>query len=427
MAVIPWLLTRLGQSGLQAMATRTDEGHAWQRFLNMISRRKLAIVSVSLVIVLLTLFGLSRLRARVEVDGLFADDAPVIQSLRDLERRLGALDQIELLFVFEDCQPSDFYRRVDYIRGMQIALTEDTAFKQAYSLANYLPSRPRLRSGGRSITEQTLYRRLLGEQRENLGNSSFLKINEAQEVWRVMLRIPFTAQADFDDLRSDVLDVAEKYNQNYQQFDPDLKTVLPIYTGKLFLYNSAQKELLYDLFLNFLLAFVIITPLMIVVLRSLSMGLIAMIPNVMPMLIVFGGMGLIDLPVDIAIAMTASVALGIAVDDTAHFLIRFREFGGRLFQLSPAMEKTIDQCGPAMLYTTLMSGAGIFVSYFSQLQVVSRFAATLTLLLFIALLADVVLLPAILFVLGRGARNSQIPGPLAGVSFPPSVDDVERS
>jgi predicted RND superfamily exporter protein len=82
-------------------------------------------------------------------------------------------------------------------------------------------------------------------------------------------------------------------------------------------------------------------------------------------------------------------------------LIRFRDYGGALENLNVPIKKTIAQCGPAMLHTTLIGGAGLMVYYFSDMLVVSRFSWAITVLLMIALLADVVMLPAILFMFAK--------------------------
>jgi predicted RND superfamily exporter protein len=228
-----------------------------------------------------------------------------------------------------------------------------------------------------------------------------LSIVKDSETWRICLRFAFTEKSDFGKLARDVTEtsaeiLARPENLSSTEAKPQL-----IYTGKTHLFHSAQITLLEDLFLNFLLAFVIITPILILVLRSVSLGLIAMLPNVFPTLVVFGWLGWVGQPIDLAIAMTACIALGIAVDDTTHFLIRFRDFGGALDNLNVPIKKTIAQCGPAMLHTTMIGGAGLIVYYFSDMLVVSRFSWAITILLMIALFADVVMLPAILFMFAK--------------------------
>jgi predicted RND superfamily exporter protein len=405
MTIIPWLLWRLGQRGLSRMASRDFESAWWQRFLGGVHRAAFPIVAASLLIGALSVAGLFRLHAEVEAEALFSEDSEIIQSLLSLEEQMGPLDQVELLLIFDQASQGDFSRRLDFVRAMQIDLASRGDVSIVHSLANYLPSRPRPGKGARAITEMNAYEHVLADRYDLLAQSGLLSSDMESEVWRVMIRVPFTRQVDFEQLKRQVMDATQAFEQTYQQFDSGLTMPRLKFTGKNYLYHTAQRKLLGDLFWNFLLAFAIITPLMIIVLRSFSLGMIAMIPNMAPMMLIFGGMGFLGLPVDIAIAMTASVALGIAVDDTAHFLIRFRDFDGRQGCLEPAMTRSIGQCGPAMFYTTVMSGAGIFVNYFSELYVVSRFAATLSLLLVVALVADVMMLPAILYFVDRWYRR----------------------
>ncbi len=96
------------------------------------------------------------------------------------------------------------------------------------------------------------------------------------------------------------------------------------YTGVIPLIYKAQRQLLQDLFRSFLAAFAVIAVVLIFVLRSLTAALLAMIPNLFPAVVVFGSLQWIDIPVQIGSVMTASAALGIAVDDTVHFLTWFR-------------------------------------------------------------------------------------------------------
>ncbi len=234
-----------------------------------------------------------------------------------------------------------------------------------------------------------------------MGNSSLLQLSADGETWRISLRFPFTSKADFGSTARDVVRVTELTAAATRGADATVDCPTAVYTGNAYLFHHAQVTLLRDLFFNFLLAFTIITPILMIVLRSVLLGLIAMFPNVFPTLIVFGGLGWFGHPIDLAIAMTACVALGIAVDDTTHFLIRFADFGGSLGNVFGPVKLAIGQCGPAMLHTTLIASSGLMVYYFSEMLVVSRFAWAISLLLAIALLADVIMLPAILFLCSK--------------------------
>jgi predicted RND superfamily exporter protein len=121
-----------------------------------------------------------------------------------------------------------------------------------------------------------------------------------------------------------------------------------------------------------------------------------MIPNVAPIALVFGAMGWLGISVDIGAVLTASVALGIAIDDTLHFLIWFRRGTEAGLCRVDAVRNAYDRCATAMFQTTLISALGLSVLFCSSFLPTSRFAVLISLLLVAALLGDLVLLPSIL-------------------------------
>jgi predicted RND superfamily exporter protein len=121
-----------------------------------------------------------------------------------------------------------------------------------------------------------------------------------------------------------------------------------------------------------------------------------MIPNVTPVVCVFGALGWLGIAIDIGTVLTASVALGIAVDDTLHFLTWY---GRSLRAGQPrhvAIRTAYQRCATAMLQTTLICGLGLLVFAFSSYTPAGRFAWLTGVLLLAALAGDLLLLPAIL-------------------------------
>ena len=413
--VIPWLLLRFGQPGLQKLAKQNPEASIWSALLSQVRRHKILVNVCCVALIVLAAHGLTKLTANVEIENMFRQDSEIFKSISAMEQRLGPMDQTELLLCFDSVNADQFSDRVDTVRDVQRAIERLPEVGVTYSLLNFLPVKPQ-RSRLRSVFADQLYKKRLKLGRTEMARSNFLNIENATETWRVSLRFPFTQRNDFDGLAKHIVEVATESigrSEAGKTVDARASTPTLIYTGKTHLFNHAQITLLTDLFKNFLTAFVIITPLLILVLRSFRLGLIAMIPNVFPILMVFGALGWFSFPIDLALAITACVALGIAVDDTTHFLIRYREFEGSLTNIDGPLSSTIAQCGPAMLHTTLIGSAGMIVYYFSSMLVVVRFSWSITLMLVIALLADVVVLPAILllFERGRKEKSSEVPTP----------------
>jgi predicted RND superfamily exporter protein len=167
-------------------------------------------------------------------------------------------------------------------------------------------------------------------------------------------------------------------------------------SGLMPLVHEIQQQLLRDLFTSFLTAFALIAVVMTIVQAGVFSGLLSMIPNVFPALTLFGFLGWIERPLDIGSIMTASVAMGIAVDDTLHFLSFYqREIAlGRTRMES--LLSSYQQCGRALIQTTMICGSGIAIFGFSQFVPTSGFAWMTGLLLAAALVGDLILLPALL-------------------------------
>ncbi|MDM4014469.1 efflux RND transporter permease subunit [Roseiconus lacunae] len=185
-----------------------------------------------------------------------------------------------------------------------------------------------------------------------------------------------------------------------------------IYTGVVPVVYKAQRTLLGSLVESIAMAFVLIAIVMVVLLNPASdpvrflrprnafsgfmSGAISMIPNMFPVLLIFGCMGHLGSLVDIGTMMTASVAMGVAVDDTIHFLSWFRAFLDKGYDRLKAVEMTYRRVGPAMTQTTIVGGLGLFVFALSTFTPTQRFGTLMLILLFAALIGDLILLPALL-------------------------------
>jgi predicted RND superfamily exporter protein len=175
------------------------------------------------------------------------------------------------------------------------------------------------------------------------------------------------------------------------------------YTGVVPIVYKAQRTLLTSLISSIGWAFVMICAVMMVLLRTrrwqllnIQGGLVSMIPNVFPVVIIFGAMGHLNVLVDIGTMMTASVAMGVAVDDTIHFLTWFRNGIRQGMARNQAIQEAYSRVALAMTQTTLIGGFGLSIFAMSTFTPTQRFGTMMLTLLAAALVGDLVLLPAIL-------------------------------
>ncbi|MBR57133.1 MAG: hypothetical protein CMH54_03645 [Myxococcales bacterium] len=191
--------------------------------------------------------------------------------------------------------------------------------------------------------------------------------------------------------------------------DPVLGPRFDVYiTGSSTLAQDALGHVVGDLLTSLALAFCLIAVLMTVLFRSIRIGLVSMIPNVFPLGMTIGFMGYLDVPIRAATAIIFSISLGIAVDDTIHFLERFREERRKTNDVNVALENTLFGTGRAIVLTTLVLVAGFGVCLFSEFVAMYQFGYLTAFTLTMALFADVFLLPALitLFRLERGIRKT---------------------
>ena len=215
-----------------------------------------------------------------------------------------------------------------------------------------------------------------------------------KELWRITARVEALSDLDYADFVHDLKLVVEPKLNEYRQ--KGVEGIDAVYTGMVPLVYQTQHELMRGLFNSLALAFVLIALVMIFVLKSVSAGLLSMIPNVFPVVIIFGAMGWCGMLVDIGSMMCASVALGVAVDDTMHYLTWFRKGMDAGLDRKGAAMMAYQRCGTAMTQTTLVGGVGLSAFAFSTFTPTQQFGVMMLLLLFAALIGDLIFLPALL-------------------------------
>ncbi|MGN1064276.1 MAG: MMPL family transporter, partial [Thermoguttaceae bacterium] len=168
------------------------------------------------------------------------------------------------------------------------------------------------------------------------------------------------------------------------------------YTGMVPLVYTTQHELIKGLTSSLLTAFILIMLVFVFLLRSIPAGFIAMIPNIFPVVTVFGFMSWMGVLVDVGTMMTASVALGVAVDNTMHYLTWFSESLAQGMEPKQAALNAYRRCATAMTQSTLIAGLGLFSFAFSTFVPTERFGIMMLAILLTAAFGDLIFLPALL-------------------------------
>lgn len=337
-------------------------------------------------------YFISRLTTSVRIETLFSAQARILQDYRWLEHHIGPLVPIEVLLRFPaGCTLND-YERLQLVAETQRALVKLDQVSGALSAATLLPDTITRRT--RSIALRVVANKRLGKARPQLIQAGFLHDGPDVQQWRLNVRVSALDDLDYGDflrvVRAQVEPVLLKRAAGGGN-DPTC-----LVTGAMPLVHDLQHELFRDLFASFLSALVLITVVMMFSQRGILAGLVAMVPNVFPIVLLFGLLAWARIPLDIGSVMTASIALGIAIDGTLHFLTFFRRGLDAGATRIEAVQSAYEHCARAMTESSAICAVGLATFAFSKFLPTQRFAALMVGLIAAAWVGDLVVLPSLL-------------------------------
>ncbi len=177
-------------------------------------------------------------------------------------------------------------------------------------------------------------------------------------------------------------------------------------TGLLQLFVHTVKAATRSMAQGYVTAAVLVTLMMIFLVGGVRMGLVSMIPNLAPVIFVMGLMYWLKLPLDTYTMMIGTIALGLAVDDTVHFLNGFRRYISQGLTAQAAIRSTLRTSGRAMLITTVVLALGFFMFTFAAMLNIKRFGYLTGLTLVLALLADFLSVPALMILMNPSKQTA---------------------
>ncbi|NQY28702.1 MAG: MMPL family transporter [Flavobacteriaceae bacterium] len=181
-----------------------------------------------------------------------------------------------------------------------------------------------------------------------------------------------------------------------------------IMTGKALVFQKGTKYLRDNLFLSLGLAIVIISLFMAYMFRSFRMIVVSLIPNLLPLVITAGLMGFLGVPIKPSTILVFSIAFGISVDDTIHFLAKYRqELQVNNWKIRKSVYAALRETGVSMFYTSIVLFFGFSVFTISSFGGTVALGGLVSVTLLLAMLANLLLLPSLLLSLERSIANKK--------------------
>ncbi|MEO2034054.1 MAG: MMPL family transporter [Planctomycetaceae bacterium] len=412
--------------------------HAWNTLGLWLSRLRYPAVILCVLITVVCGYGLIHFRTETKVIRYFPPDSRLYQDYVFLEDNLSGIISVDTIVRFSkearinskdrkksrsDVQGQmTFMDRARTVMALQSKIREHKEISGTLSLASFLDLRDRSQLSfaqfqAQNRTEDAITEKLENPDQESEDIASLLSLPETatpgpapgepelnaagDELWRISAQASILSDLDLEILTAELDEIASSHLANVtvtnrKREEVNVNGVGHVVTGLIPVFLRTQQAVLESLINSFGMAFALIAIVMMILFRSLRAGLITMLPNLMPVIIVFGALSWARLRVDIGTMITASVALGIAVDGTLHLITWFQELLKQGKTIPESVAGALSHCGPAMLQTSAIIGLGMVALLPAELLLISRFGWMLAALIFAALVADIVLLPALL-------------------------------
>ncbi len=425
--VISFILTYLLFPTILILVKRTKPDTHFEKefsmtgiFSTMVRRHGAIILMASVIIVLFSLSGASKLRVENSFISYFKSSTEIYQGMAIIDQQLGGTTPVDITIDFSDTEPESDDIQTDNNEDDEFFDDFEAEFKETENeeqywftadkmeriekVHNYLDSIPEV---GKVLSFGTMLKvgRTLNDG-EDLDNFELaLLYNELPDQFARLIVKPYLSiendQARFyvriidsdPDLRRDALlkkirtELTEKVGIPAEQVH---------LSGVMILYNNMLQSLFSSQILTLGVMVLVLFLIFWMLFRSIKIGIVAIIANIIPVGMIFGLMGWINIPLDMMTITIASISIGIAVDDTIHYLHRFRREFIITKDYDRAMTRSHASIGYAMSYTSAAIAIGFFVLVLSPFIPTIYFGLLTVVAMVMALITDLLLLPKLI-------------------------------
>ncbi len=350
------------------------------------------VTGFGLVLMVVSFIGFLNLKSSTKFGDMFPRKSSVVRDMAWIEEHLGPIASVEVLMNFNSGCKLNLLERVTWVDRVAKQIRSSSDVGGVMSALTFLPPQPT--SGSmRDVIKRSAMPKLLEKNLSALEENGWVGESKDAQVWRITAKVSAIADVNYgvlvDHIRSEVNKVTMKDGESPAPFSVE-------YTGLSPVMHETQLMLLHDLGASFTTAFLLITPVMMLIARGFWAGLLIMIPNVLPETLVFGMMAWLGFQLDVAGILTASVAMGIAVNDTLHFVNWYARRLSLGDTRAQAIADSLTSCAQAMFHTMLISCCSMLPFLLAEFMPTRQFACLMIAMLSSALLGDLVLLPALL-------------------------------
>jgi hydrophobe/amphiphile efflux-3 (HAE3) family protein len=367
----------------------------WQR------GRAAVIILITFLAAVPAVFSLSHTTIGTNTLDYFRDDDPVRMQTEWIDSNIGGTTSLEFLI---DTHAENALKEPSMLRRMecfQHYLEEISGVTGAYSEVDLVKALNRAFNEGdeQKFTIPATYAEVTQQMFIIEGSEDFEELlSYDYSKGRITARIEIGKSQQLAHMMPQI-------ENRMREIFADAATVTP--TGVVYLMHNMENYVLTSQIKSFLLAFIIIIISITVLLRSIRLGILAMIPNFLPILFTMALMPLLGISLDIGTVMVAGVALGLVVDDTIHFMSSLKTELQHEPDIRTSVEKAMRRTGRPIIFTSIVLSLGFMVLLFASFNPIIHFGFLSSVVILFALIFDLVVLPAILGFLRPSRRQPE--------------------
>ncbi|OIP56369.1 MAG: RND transporter [Helicobacteraceae bacterium CG2_30_36_10] len=215
---------------------------------------------------------------------------------------------------------------------------------------------------------------------EDLVDASFSKA-------RITFKLPWMEAGKYSDLSDELTTIMK------EELTEEVEITI---TGMVPLFQRTLSAAMSSMAVSYVVAFVLIAIMMMILLGSVKIGLLSMIPNILPIVMTIGFMSMVNMPLDMFTMLVGAIVIGLSVDDTVHFFHNFARYHHQGKSTKVALEETMMGTGRALVATSVVLSLGFFVYMFATLSNLINFGILAGGAITIALISNIILGPALL-------------------------------
>jgi hypothetical protein len=357
-------------------------------------------------IVVFSAFGIARLHFTNDIMSWLPPSDPLRRATEVIDAELRGSMTLE---VISDTGVDDGVKQPDFLQDLEVLRLRVQDVRRGDHL--YV---------GRSISVADVVKEI--HQALNENRPDFYRIpDDAQLVAQELLLFENAGSDDLEDLVDTRFRMARftlkvpyvdplRYDGFVDEVEAEFRAVLPPTTairttGFMAMISETVLHVIHGLASSYVLALAIITPVMMLLLGSLRTGLASMVPNLSPILLTLGVMGYLGVTIDMFTMMIGSIAMGLVVDDTIHFMHGFRRLYAQTGDTLLSIRGTLETTGQALLFTSVVLSLGFSVFALSEMRNLFYFGLFTSFTIATAFLLDILVSPALMVLVTRRGRT----------------------